>query len=141
MGRFAIPLNLFNWKDTMYTVIPYLYRDAANHKAHNEIVLSAELNQKEQDLIRSKLSDGEYFIPGDLVGLHIPELQRRMIGGLSEEDHVFHELRLDGQELLEKAPKGATIIPKDAFVAAFSKISGPYGWDIERCLARLGIPV
>jgi hypothetical protein len=124
----------------MFTVIPYLYRDAANYKQHGEIVLEGPLNAVELSAIESKLSDGEYFIPGDLAGLGIEELQPRASGFPSEDDHVFHELRLEHIYVRDTAPEGTTVLAKDNFVQAFNAISGPNGWDVAACMERLDIP-
>jgi hypothetical protein len=124
----------------MFTVIPYLYRDAANHKQSNEIVLEGELSSTEIAAIESKLSDGEYFIPGDLVGLGIEELQPRSIGYPSEEDHVYHELELDSLEVQATVPEGTVVHSKEEFVKAFEAIPDSEGWDIAACMQRLDLP-
>lgn len=124
----------------MFTIIPYLYRDAANYKQANEIVLEGELSSSEIAAIESKLSDGEYFIPGDLVGLDIEELQPRSPGYPSGDDHVYHELQLDSLEMRATVPEGTVVLPKEDFVKAFGALSNSEGWNIAACMQRLDLP-
>lgn len=125
----------------MYTVIPYFYRDAANYKENSEIVLDGELSSAEVAAVQNKLSDDEFFIPGDLRGLDIEELQPRLQSFPSEDDHVYHTLSLEELKLQESVPEGTFVISKEEFVNAFNKIATSESWDIEACMTRLDIPV
>lgn len=125
----------------MYTVIPYFYRDAANYKEGSEIVLDGELTSEEVAAIQSKLSEDEFFIPGDLPGLGIEELQPRLQSFPSEDDHVYHTMCLDALKLQSTVPEGTDVISKEDFVSAFNKIATSESWDIEACMTRLDIPV
>jgi hypothetical protein len=124
----------------MFTVIPYLYRDAANYKQANEIVLDGELSSADIAAIESKLSDGEYFIPGDLAGLGVEELQPRSSGFPSTDDHVYHELELGSLEVQATVPEGTVVLSKDEFLKAFEAISNSEAWDVAGCMARLDLP-
>jgi hypothetical protein len=53
---------------TPHTLLTYLYRDAANYKAHGDVLLSGEATSDLHRRIRESLIDGEYFIP-EKVGI------------------------------------------------------------------------
>lgn len=72
------------------TVLYYLYRDGANYKIQNSVVLSGSFTDAEISVMESKLNEGVYFIPYD-VGL--PE--KRFDKWDYEVDHCWFEL-LDG---------------------------------------------
>lgn len=124
----------------MYTVIPYLYCDAANFKESSVIVLEGVLTEEQVGAIISKLNEGTDFIPGDLH-LGIEELQPRMISYPNEDDLVWHELEIDDLEVVATVPNGTDTIPSNDFVNAFSKIADSESWDIAGCMERLDIPV
>lgn len=105
----------------MYTIIPFRYVDASNFKQCDEIVLEGELTQAEIDSVGAKLIDEHLFIPADLH-LGIPELQNRMDGFPTADDHVFHELKLRDLRVQAKKPGGGVFIDKDDLVAAFHRI-------------------
>lgn len=123
----------------MFTVIPYLYRDASNYKAFKVIALDDVLSADDIAAIKSKLSDGEFFIPADLAGLKLPELQDTLEDFPSEDDHVWHTLQLEQLEEAAEAPEDAEVVSKTAFMAAFVKIKHPNDWDVSGCMDRLGI--
>ncbi len=122
--------------NTVYTIIPYRYVDASNYKQHCEIVLQGKLSSTEREAIAATLIDEGMFIPFDL-GLPIPELQSRMEGFPSSDDHIFHILDL--QHLREEpcAPDQATIIESDDFLTAFARIGKPQSWDVVAAVMRL----
>jgi len=121
---------------TTYTVIPYYYVDASNYKQCSEIVLRGGLSSTERTVIALTLIDEGMFIPFDL-GLAIPELQTLMEGFPSSDDHVFHMLDLHGISEQMEIPDQATVIEKDAFVAAFARIGTPQSWDVAAAVDRL----
>lgn len=87
------PVNACN------TRISYLYRDAANWKQVNEVVIEGELTEAAIDEIMSALDSGEWFIPRQ-VGL--PE--RRFETWDEENDHCWFELSRDGFEITSDEP-------------------------------------
>lgn len=78
------------------------------------------------------------FIPADLH-LGIPELQNRMDGFPTADDHVFHELKLRDLRVQAKKPGGGAFIDKDDLVAAFHRIRPIDGWDLAAATVRLGL--
>ncbi len=77
----------------MNTKISYLYRDAYNHKVHNECVIAGELSREQIQSILDCCDMGEYFIPSQ-VGM--PE--RKFDEYDSEADHCWFEISEDGFE-------------------------------------------
>lgn len=45
------------------TKISYLYRDASNYKAYNEVIIKGKISPEQINQIMECLDDGEYFIP------------------------------------------------------------------------------
>jgi hypothetical protein len=125
---------------TTITQLPYMYRDASNYKESAYIFLSGSLTAAQVAAIRSKLYDGDGFIPFDLK-LGIPELQEQMTSFPSDDDHVFHELELDGITIRKSAPPDTTPIAVTDFVAAFAAIKDADAWDIAAADERLGLAV
>lgn len=125
--------------DEVYTVIPYLYRDADNYKACGQIVLEGWLSTADLALIESTLQDGEFFIPADLAGCDIAELQSSLTSFPSIADHVYHELNLEEREQVNTIAEEVTTIPACAFVEAFRRVANPDGWDVSAAVERLGI--
>lgn len=120
----------------MYTIIPYRYVDVSNFKQFGEIALQGELTTCELSAIATKLHDSRLFIPFDLH-LNIPELQKEMEGIPSDADHVFHELMLDKVSVQSSPPKDATILSKDDFLMAFSRILANTEWEVVAATLRL----
>jgi len=120
------------------TKLPYLYRDAANYKAHSFIYLDGRLHNAAIRAIEPKLDDGDGFIPFDLQ-LGIAELQDQLTSFPSDDDHVFHEFDFDGIEYLDSVPEGEPTISHRDFVSAFDRCHDANGWDIEAAQERLGI--
>lgn len=124
----------------MYSVIPYLYRDAANYKANGTIVVAGTLSNKEIASIRAVLDDKEGFIPFDLDLPTVTELQPGMQCFPSEDDHVWHELLLDDIEVVEARPEGGTDATATDLLAAFRKVGTPTNWNVQGAMQRLGLP-
>jgi hypothetical protein len=76
----------------MLTALDYLYRDAANYKAHATALFTGELSPAEVAEIVAKLDSRTYFVPEQLG---LPPLQSRLHAlsdGPTSADHAFHEL-------------------------------------------------
>lgn len=76
-----------------YSVFSYLYRDASNYKAWNDLLLVGHLTEEEMMLMRRKLESGEFFIAEQL---RIPTLYEALwescrCDGPTGRDHVWHE--------------------------------------------------
>lgn len=121
-----------------YTAIPYYYRDADNYKASGTIFLEGPLSGDQIKSIKSKLDEGEYFIPEDL-GLNIPELQDQLSSFPSQADHVWHTLALYEISNENKLDEGEVAIPVANFVKAFAQIESKDSWDVEGAKLRLGL--
>lgn len=111
------------------TKISYQYRDASNYKMQNECVINGVLTAKQQAVILSCLSDGEYFIPSK-VGL--PE---KRFETWTEDDHIWFELAPDGFFVTD-APANVAITPAK-LVTDFCRCS--YNW--ERNIVNDGLPI
>ena len=75
----------------MWSAFDYMYRDAGNFKAFGTIILQGTLETIDQELLRSRLSDGEFII-AEQVG--VPPLYTelyRWSGGATNSDHCWHE--------------------------------------------------
>lgn len=69
------------------TKISYLYRDASNYKAYNEVIIKGKISPEQINQIMECLDDGEYFIP---CQIGFPEIR---IGKVDPEvDHCWFEL-------------------------------------------------
>ena len=123
----------------MHTAIDYNYRDASNYKASGTIYLDGPLSVDDIAFIKSKLNESSYFIPGDLTGIEVAELQSTLPSFPSEDDHVWHELELSGIREEPSILEGSTVTARAAFVAAFRRIEGPNGWDVEGAVLRLDV--
>ncbi len=73
---------------TTNVIFKYMYRDASNYKLHGEAIFTNHtllpLEEIEKQ-IRSCLSDGEYFIAGQV------NIEERFFDVLHEDDHPWHE--------------------------------------------------
>lgn len=124
----------------MFTLLPYHYRCASNFKQDSIIVLQGALSAKDIADIQARLNDHTGFIPGDLAGIDVEELQPRSEDYPNEDDHVWHTLNLEDLQTVEAAPQGAlTPIAAERFMEAFRKIDGSHGWDVEAAVIRLDI--
>ena len=74
----------------MNTEMSYLYRDGANYKKRNFVVLEGEITEDQINEIMDCLNAGEYFIPRQ-IGL--PE--ERFPDSPTEDDHCWFELSED----------------------------------------------
>lgn len=104
----------------MWTAFDYMYRDASNFKAFGVIALDGELDREGQELIRGRLSGGEFFI-AEQVG--VPPLYRelyRWSGGPTSDDHCWHELV--GFRALPELEEGMQTVDAREFVSRFAAI-------------------
>jgi hypothetical protein len=72
---------------TGHCVFEYRYRDAANYKQHEDILLVGDVNPSDVEVIERAVGENGWFIP-EQVGL--PSLQRRF-ASFGAVDHVWHE--------------------------------------------------
>lgn len=77
------------------TIVPYLYRDATNGKAHGRAVFAGAITADQRESLRLALDEGEYFIPSQ-VGL---DSLRPLMGDRNENDHPWHEIEVDNIEV------------------------------------------
>ena len=70
----------------MNTRFSYLYRDACNYKAFNQVVIKGECSDQDKRLINLAL-DGEFFIP-EQIGLPLVRPSEE----ITIDDHCFAEL-------------------------------------------------
>jgi hypothetical protein len=92
-----------------YTVFEYMYRDAANYKAHGELWLNGSISDSEKSMIIEKLEAQEFFIAEQLG---IPALYQELFnlsGGRTEEDHAWHMISGFRQEIAENKPEAEAI--------------------------------
>lgn len=90
----------------MNTRVEYLYRDACNYKAWQEVIFAGEITEEDKQKIANSLEDETYFIPEQV---HLPLY---MPWPVTEDDHCFCELYPDlAFELTDKEPthEGRTI--------------------------------
>ena len=101
------------------TKINFLYRDGANYKTRNSVIIKGEISPEQ---IKSIIDccDYEYFIP-EQVGLPVDRG-----GGLDPEyDHCWCELYEDDFELTKEPPTENLTV--EELVDAFQKAKGM--WD------------
>jgi hypothetical protein len=75
----------------MRTAFDYMYRDAGNFKAFGTIILEGQLGAADRALVRSQLSDGEFFIAEQIGVPPLYDDLYRWSGGVIESDHCWHE--------------------------------------------------
>lgn len=90
----------------MNTCIEYMYRDAANYKKWQCVVIQGEFTKEQKKAIKNSLIDGAYFYPAQ-VGL--PE---EKFGGTYEDDPEWFEFLEENFELTTAAPN-ISITPKE----------------------------
>ena len=105
----------------MNTRMEYLYRDAANYKSYNSVVVRGIITTEQKQAIYKTLEEGIYFIP-EQIGLYL-------LRGwdVTEDDHPYCELDIehDFYETAE-APDDDSFTVEN-LVAAFVATSGR--WD------------
>lgn len=93
------------------TRIQYLYRDASNYKAHNEMTFPGRFTDAQIDTIMDSLADGENFVP-EKVGM--TEIRP---GEITSDDGPFFELCREG--FIPTDEPCDTDITPDQLTAAF----------------------
>ena len=93
--------------DKSFLGFEYCYRDAANFKSFNTVVLRGFLSNAEQAEICNLMESGEFFI-AEQIGLPpLYEPLYKFSGGITAEDHCWHnfirfienELEFDTREV------------------------------------------
>ncbi len=104
----------------MNTKIEYLYRDACNYKAWQEVILAGEITEEDKQKITDSLECVTDFIP-EQVGLQV----FRPWGKITEDDTCYCELEPDTAfTLTDEAPTDDRTIHELAQDFADQK-----GWD------------
>lgn len=107
----------------------YLYRDAANFKQFETVLLVGKASESDVQALESSLEGGEFFIP-EQVGLHSLQNRLQTLSPVpNRNDHVWHEmvaLRTAGLRDLEKRWVVGLIAD---FVHAFRSVQT---WDLSR---------
>ncbi|KMO82397.1 hypothetical protein [Mycolicibacterium chlorophenolicum] len=81
------------------TVIPTMYRDASNWKVHGEIHLQGELAEADIQAARAALSDGLYYVPGQIGLTHYGSGEYSSYP--TEDDHGWQEMCLDEIKVID----------------------------------------
>ncbi len=109
----------------MNTLITYQYRDAANYKEFDTVIIHGLLSLKD---IEKYLYEKEFFIPSE-IGLK--DLQPET---LNQDDHIWHEIL----EISYTHEKPTVHITADEIISNFSKASLEK-WNILEASKRLGL--
>lgn len=107
------------------TQIDYLYRDAANYKKGNSLILAGEITLEQLQKIQELLFDSENFLP-ERVGLNALNPWEWEDAYDDEIDHQLHEFELI--TLTTEAP--TTTLTVADFVARFEAIRET-GWQFH----------
>lgn len=114
------------------TVVPVMYRDAANNKARGEYRFAGEATVAHRQSLAASLHDGVWFVPDQLGMPHVGRGEGWREG---DEDHAWHELCVEEVEVIDCAADRSTYGPCDTiteFVALMQKAQGigwqPSGW-------------
>lgn len=108
----------------MWTAFDYMYRDAGNFKAFGTVMLEGPLSLADRNLIRSRLSSGEFFI-AEQVG--IPPLYgglHKWSDGPTTSDHCWHEFV--GFQTVAAPQSPVCVIDSNEFVQRFVSL---HQWD------------
>ena len=108
------------------TLVPYMYRDAHNYKAHAEVVFDGTITDEERTALEAGLQDGEYFVPGSVDLADARDVDSRWTGVWDDEiDHNLNEIHMDEIEVCDRAPTDERTISE--FVAALVALNDPDG--------------
>lgn len=108
----------------MWTAFDYMYRDAGNFKAFGFVILKGDITRGDRQLIRSRLSGGDYFI-AEQVG--VPPLYNKLYecsGAPTPSDHCWHEF-VGFREMAPPEDTGSVISLRDFL----SRFVGLEEWD------------
>lgn len=119
----------------------YLYRDASNYKAREDMLLEGELTPELEARLRPSLIDGEYFIP-EKVGL--PSLRERLYqysdGVPTSDDHLLHELVEIRSATAEECVATGSTMSIESLVQQFESTSRAGWWsEVDRLVEELGL--
>ncbi|MGR3173016.1 MAG: hypothetical protein ACUZ8N_00255 [Candidatus Scalindua sp.] len=109
----------------MNTLITYQYRDAANYKEFDTVIIHGQLSLSD---IEEYLYEKEFFIPSE-IGLK--DLQPE---NLDQDDHIWHEIL----EISHTHEKPTENITAKEIISNFKKASSEE-WNILEALKRLGL--
>lgn len=109
----------------MNTSITYQYRDAANYKEFDTVIIRGLLSLKD---IEEYLYDKEFFIPSE-IGLK--DLQPE---NLNQDDHIWHEIL----EISHTHERPTVNITAEEIISNFRKASLEE-WNILEASKRLGL--
>ena len=108
----------------MNTCMEYLYRDAANYKSYNQVIVTGSITDEQKKAIYDTLEEGTYFIP-EQIGL---DLYRGW--DVSEDDHPFCELDVEHDFYETNDPANDETFTVEDLVAAFVATKGK--WDAAK---------
>jgi hypothetical protein len=109
----------------MNTLIAYQYRDAANYKEFDTVIIHGQLSLSD---IEEYLYEKEFFIPSE-IGLK--DLQPE---NLTPDDHIWHEIL----EISYTNEKPTVNITAEKIISNFRKASLEE-WNILEASKRLGL--
>ncbi len=110
----------------MLTALDYLYRDAANYKAHGTVFVTGLLSPPDIAEIFAKLDSRTYFVPEQLG---VPPLQSQLHAlsdGPTTADHAFHELLAIREATDDEAN---TVVPIDSAEAFLTRVRTVNFWN------------
>lgn len=102
----------------MNTRMEYLYRDAANYKSYNHVVVAGTISEEQKKSIHETLEEGTYFIP-EQIGL---DLYRGW--DITEDDHPYCELDVENDFYETSETADDETFTVEDLVAAFTATSG-----------------
>ncbi len=109
----------------MNTLITYQYRDAANYKEFDTVIIRGQLSLND---IEEYLFDKEFFIPSE-IGLK--DLQPE---NLNQDDHIWHEIL----EISHTKKQPTVDITAEKVISNFRKASLEE-WNILEASRRIGL--
>ncbi len=109
----------------MNTLITYQYRDAANYKEFDTVIICGQLSLND---IEEYLFDKEFFIPSE-IGLK--DLQPE---NLNQDDHIWHEIL----EISHTKKQPTVDITAEKVISNFRKASLEE-WNILEASRRIGL--
>jgi hypothetical protein len=114
----------------MNTKFSYMYRDGSNYKEGSHVIFKGTLTPANIIKLKKHGDEEEYFIPSQ-VGLE--NLQHRMTGFPSDDDHVWHEII--GVDSTKDSPTDERTAA--VFLRQFLKAK----WDVVKASKELGLKI
>ncbi len=109
------------------TLIPVLYRDAANYKAHGAISLTGMITDSQIATLRQCLRAGTYYVPAQLGLAHLAD------DTWYDDDDNWHEMLTDAitTSTEEREPAWDTqhFGTVEDFITELTAIAAGPGWD------------